>query len=114
LPLPDTPIDLLGLTPTELRARLRRHFDARGQPGYRAEQVESWLYRRLARLRNHGMVRDADAFENRESAVDAEGEVNPWYYEMPEMGFNYRASDIHCALGLSQLGKLPKTRSTPM
>lgn len=66
------------------------------------------LYRRLARLRNHGMVRDADAFENSAIAFDADGEVNPWYYEMPEIGFNYRASDIHCALGLSQLDKLER------
>ena len=27
---------------------------------------------------------------------------------MPEIGFNYRLSDIHCALGLSQLGKLDR------
>ena len=33
---------------------------------------------------------------------------NPWYYEMPEIGFNYRASGIHCALGLSQLDKLER------
>jgi len=30
----------------------------------------------------------------------------PWYYEMIELGYNYRASDIHCALGASQLKKL--------
>ena len=66
------------------------------------------LYRRLARLRNHGMVRDADAFENTENAFDADGDANPWYYEMPEIGFNYRASGIHCALGLSQLDKLER------
>jgi UDP-4-amino-4,6-dideoxy-N-acetyl-beta-L-altrosamine transaminase len=64
------------------------------------------LYRRLARLRNHGLVRDSDCFERRELALDKGGKANPWYYEMPEIGFNYRASDIHCALGLSQLKKL--------
>ncbi|MBE9552601.1 MAG: UDP-4-amino-4,6-dideoxy-N-acetyl-beta-L-altrosamine transaminase, partial [Proteobacteria bacterium] len=32
----------------------------------------------------------------------------PWFHEMAELGFNYRASDIHCALGLSQLGKLDR------
>ena len=41
-----------------------------------------------------------------DQAFDADGAANPWYYEMAEMGFNYRASDIHCALGLSQLDKL--------
>jgi UDP-4-amino-4,6-dideoxy-N-acetyl-beta-L-altrosamine transaminase len=30
----------------------------------------------------------------------------PGYYEMRELGFNYRLSDIHCALGLSQLERL--------
>jgi dTDP-4-amino-4,6-dideoxygalactose transaminase len=30
----------------------------------------------------------------------------PWYYEMQELGFNYRISDIHAALGLSQIKKL--------
>lgn len=68
------------------------------------------LYEKLVRFRNHGMVRDAAAFEQKEQAFDsnggADGGANPWYYEMPEMGFNYRASDIHCALGASQLAKL--------
>ncbi len=50
------------------------------------------LAARMGKLRSHGMVRD--------------GAADPWIYEMPEIGFNYRASDIHCALGLSQLGKL--------
>jgi UDP-4-amino-4,6-dideoxy-N-acetyl-beta-L-altrosamine transaminase len=62
------------------------------------------LAARLARLRGHGMERHA--FEYPERAHDAGGEPNTWYYEMPEVGLNYRASDIHCALGLSQLGKL--------
>ena len=64
------------------------------------------LAARLARLRNHGMERRPQAFEYPERARDAGGEANTWYYEMPEVGLNYRASDIHCALGLSQLGKL--------
>jgi dTDP-4-amino-4,6-dideoxygalactose transaminase len=63
---------------------------------------------RLRRFRNHGMVRDRDLFKVPGQALNADGEVNPWYYEMPEPGFNYRASDINCALGLSQLGKLAR------
>jgi len=63
---------------------------------------------RLRLLRNHGMTRDADAFVHHDMAFDSNGDANPWYYEMHEPGFNYRASDIHCALGLSQLGKLEK------
>ncbi len=67
---------------------------------------EADLGHRMARLRDHGLVRDASQYSERSEAFDAEGEVNPWYYELHEVGLNYRASDIHCALGLSQLGKL--------
>jgi len=52
------------------------------------------LAERLRTLRSHGMVRPAGA--------------EPWWYEMPEPGFNYRLPDILCALGLSQLRKLPR------
>ena len=60
----------------------------------------------LRLIRNHGMVRNRAEFTNAEQALAPNGEANPWYYEMQEVGFNYRASDIHCALGLSQLAKL--------
>ena len=60
---------------------------------------------RLRRLRNHGMTRNPDQFTEREQAFDA-GTPNPWYYEMPDPGHNFRASDLHCALGASQLSKL--------
>ena len=62
----------------------------------------------LRRLRSHGMVHQADGFLNDDMAFDDNGDPNPWYYEMPEPGFNYRASDIHCALGSSQLGKIDR------
>ncbi len=52
------------------------------------------LAERLRRLRTHGMVRPEGA--------------DPWWYEMPEVGFNYRLPDILCALGLSQLAKLDR------
>lgn len=64
------------------------------------------MYEKLVRYRSHGMVRDPAHFQNGDLAFGDEGEANPWYYEMPEPGYNYRASDINCALGLSQLGKL--------
>jgi UDP-4-amino-4,6-dideoxy-N-acetyl-beta-L-altrosamine transaminase len=51
------------------------------------------LAERLRTMRSHGMVRP-------------EG-CEPWWYEMPEPGFNYRLPDVLCALGLSQLAKLP-------
>jgi UDP-4-amino-4,6-dideoxy-N-acetyl-beta-L-altrosamine transaminase len=67
---------------------------------------DAQLYATLQRLRSHGMVRDAAEFIQPEEGFDADGQANPWYYEMPEPGYNYRASEIHCALGLSQLRKL--------
>jgi perosamine synthetase len=57
------------------------------------------LARRLAVFRQHGMVRD------RERLLHAGGE-GPWYHEQQHLGFNYRLSDVHAALGESQLGKL--------
>ena len=66
------------------------------------------LLARVRRLRNHGMTRDPGAFTEHALAFDAGGAANPWHYEMPGPGLNYRASDIHCALGLSQLGKLER------
>ena len=64
------------------------------------------LRRRLVRLCSHGITREAAAFESVELAYGADRNPNPWYYEMPELGFNYRLSDIHAALGHSQLRKL--------
>lgn len=64
------------------------------------------LARRLEKARSHGMTRDAGEFKNTADAFDAEGVQNPWYYELAEPEFNWRANDIQCALGLSQLGKL--------
>lgn len=66
------------------------------------------LCQRLKRLRNHGVEREAKRFTLSEQAFDAEGRPNPWYYELSELGFNYRASDIACALGESQLKKLSR------
>jgi len=64
------------------------------------------LANRMQRLRNHGMTRDAADFKNTELAFDDHSNPNPWYYEQHELGYNYRASDMHCALGNSQLKKL--------
>lgn len=63
---------------------------------------------RLRLMRNHGMTRRAESFANRELAFDEAGKPNPWYYEMAEPGFNYRATDVQCALGTSQLAKLDR------
>lgn len=54
--------------------------------------------RRLRLFRNHGI----DPEERQQQRL-----VNgQWYYEMQELGFNYRLPDIACALGLSQLKRL--------
>lgn len=62
----------------------------------------------LRMLRNHGMTRSPERFHSRSLAYDQRGQVNPWYYEMPIPGFNYRVPDILCALGISQLKKLDR------
>jgi UDP-4-amino-4,6-dideoxy-N-acetyl-beta-L-altrosamine transaminase len=66
------------------------------------------FYEAMCRLRTHGMMRDPEQFSNRELGFAPDGSPNSWYYEMPEIGYNYRATDIQCALGLSQLGKLDR------
>jgi UDP-4-amino-4,6-dideoxy-N-acetyl-beta-L-altrosamine transaminase len=68
-------------------------------------------YDRLMLLRTHGITRSTDAFSNSVSfaSSDAGASTYPgWYMEMQELGFNYRLSDIQCALGLSQLKRAPE------
>lgn len=55
-------------------------------------------------LRTHGMTRDQADFRG----LGHPSEQGPWYYEMQELGYNYRITDLQCALGLSQLKKLPR------
>lgn len=62
----------------------------------------------VKRLRNHGMTRSPEAFTQTAEAFEQNGEGRRWYYEMATPGFNYRVSDIHCALGRSQLRKLDR------
>jgi len=52
--------------------------------------------KRMKKFRNHGISQD---FKNREHS-------GSWFYEMTDLGYNYRLTDIQCALGLSQLKKL--------
>ena len=61
----------------------------------------------MRKLRSHGMNRDPSLFEDRGQGFDGEN-ANPWYYEMPEVGWNYRLPDVLCALGSSQLKKLER------
>lgn len=54
------------------------------------------LYGKLKKLRSHGI-------EKKKNVLTEKGE---WYYEMSDLGFNYRITDIQCALGISQIDKL--------
>ena len=53
--------------------------------------------RRMRSFRNHGITSDHREREQQGS----------WFYEMAELGYNYRITDVQCALGISQLHKLP-------
>jgi perosamine synthetase len=57
---------------------------------------DATLAETLRRFRNHGISSDS---RQRQAA-------GQWYYEMVLLGFNYRLTDVACALGLSQLMKL--------
>lgn len=65
------------------------------------------VYRKLLRLRGHGINKLDDPFQLPEQAV-TNGKPNPWYYEMQELGFHYRITDIQCGLALSQFKKLDR------
>jgi UDP-4-amino-4,6-dideoxy-N-acetyl-beta-L-altrosamine transaminase len=53
--------------------------------------------RHLSQLRNHGLTQDHIQRQH----------TGTWEYDMKEIGYNYRHTDYHCALGISQLQKLP-------
>lgn len=63
------------------------------------------LYRKLQLLRSHGITHNNDELIFEEQAYGPNG-PNPWYYEQQTLGFNYRITDIQCALGTSQLAKI--------
>ena len=67
-----------------------------------------YLRDKLINLRNHGINKLPENFLNSNLAYDSNKKLNPWYYEIKELGLNYRASDINCALGYAQLKKLNK------
>ena len=79
---------------------------AAGEGGIVTTNDEGY-YRHMLRLRSHGINKLDDPFELPEQAGPLDN-FDPWYYEMQELGFHYRITDIQCALALSQLGKLDK------
>lgn len=62
------------------------------------------LEERARRFKGIGMVRDADQLRHKDEGA--------WWYEMPDLGLNYRLNDLQAALGSSQLKRLDwfKTR----
>lgn len=72
---------------------------------------------KIRMLRSHGITNDPEEFKNIDLAFSTHNSQfkiqnfpNPWYYEQQDLGFNYRITDIQCALGLSQLEKLDMFR----
>ncbi|WP_406542091.1 UDP-4-amino-4,6-dideoxy-N-acetyl-beta-L-altrosamine transaminase [Clostridium ljungdahlii] len=57
------------------------------------------LYKKMILFRSHGITRDKDLITHNEG---------PWYYEQIDLGYNYRITDIQCALGASQMNKIDK------
>ena len=80
------------------------------------------LYRRLVLYRSHGITRDKDMMQQYEDQLQQSSDpalqeaadmlrgdvIDPggWYYQQLELGYNYRITDISCALGASQMDKL--------
>lgn len=57
------------------------------------------LYRKLVLFRSHGITRDPDLMTRNEGS---------WFYQQLDLGYNYRMTDIQCALGCSQMRKLDR------
>ena len=57
------------------------------------------LYERLILFRSHGITRNERFMTHNEGG---------WYYQQLELGYNYRITDIQCALGISQMKKLDR------
>lgn len=64
---------------------------------------DSRLHRALGLFAKHGITRDPEFMHPEYEEVQAK---EPWYYQQIELGYNFRLSDLHAALGISQLKKL--------
>jgi perosamine synthetase len=54
-------------------------------------------YEKLKRFRSHGIIKH-----------NLSRDEGPWYYEMVDLGYNYRMTDLQAALGISQMDKLDR------
>ena len=57
-------------------------------------------YKKLSLFRTHGITRDSKELLENQGA---------WYYEMQDLGYNYRITDMQCALGITQMNKLNRS-----
>ena len=68
------------------------------------------LYEKLLAFRSHGMVRDPQLFVDKvaqdELPQNETALHGPWHYEVQSLGYNYRITDMQCALGISQMKRL--------
>ena len=77
-----------------------------GEGGMLVTDNEAWAVA-ARRLRSHGVERQS--FTGLGADEDASfAERGPWFYEMQDLGYNYRLTDVQCALGLTQLARLPQ------
>lgn len=75
---------------------------AAGEGGMLTTNSEA-IYKSVASLRTHGITK-----ENMEMDFPNASDQGSWYYEMQELGYNYRITDIQAALANSQLTKADK------
>ena len=54
------------------------------------------IYENISLLKNHGIIRNKNLSKK----------FGAWFYSIKKLGYNYRLSDIQCALGISQLKRL--------
>lgn len=78
---------------------------AMGEGGAVTTRNPDW-HNKLLKKRGHGVVQMPEEPFHEVFAFDKKSNRNPWYYEMPDIGYNYRATDMQCALGISQLKKI--------
>ena len=88
-----------------------------GEGGVLLTENDEWAAQARL-LRTHGITRNPSEFtglsdspSSPSSAIRDQSslaERGPWYYEMQDLGYNYRITDLQCALGRSQLKRLPE------
>ena len=75
-----------------------------GEGGMITTESEEYA-EKMSLFRTHGITRDSKQFVPSEEVYAPC--AMPFYYEMVDLGYNYRITDFQCALGISQLKKLP-------